>query len=146
MDEVLPGLYVGGLESVMDCNLMQRIDAVISVLKPESRRELERIGCLRGKAHLFIPIKDQASAPIESHFEEVYRFIERNLNSGRTVLVHCAAGRSRSVTLVVYYMLRKGIAHSVSAALNLIRKQRPIARPNPGFKRKLRMAEAELNS
>lgn len=146
MDEVWPGLYVGGLESVLDCNEMRKIDAVVSALKPESRKELEAVGCLRGKDHLFIPVKDQTSAPIEEYFEKAYKFIDRHLATGRTVLVHCAAGRSRSVTLVVYYLLRKGVARSVSEALNIVRKHRPIARPNPGFKQKLRTAAIELNS
>ena len=48
-------------------------------------------------------------------------------------------GKSRSVTVVIAYLLRQHPHHTVSSALSLIRESRPIAEPNEGF-----MAQLEL--
>jgi len=48
-------------------------------------------------------------------------------------------GKSRSVTIVVAFLLRKYPHHTPSTALALIRESRPIAEPNDGF-----MAQLEL--
>jgi dual specificity phosphatase 12 len=48
-------------------------------------------------------------------------------------------GKSRSVTIIIAYLLRQYPHHTVSSALSLIRESRPIAEPNDGF-----MAQLEL--
>lgn len=144
MNEVLPGLFVGSFEAVRDCRSMQSIDAVLSVLKPESRERFDREACLHGKPHLFLELYDRKRSPIERLFEQAFQFIEQHRLAGHSVLVHCAAGRSRSVSLVLYYLLRKRICHSVEEALALVRKARPEADPNPGFLEKLREVERSL--
>lgn len=48
-------------------------------------------------------------------------------------------GKSRSVTIMIAYLLRQNPEHTVSSALELIRKSRPMAEPNYGF-----MAQLEL--
>lgn len=84
-------------------------------------------------------LNDNATAPIGSFFRSAIDVIERSLKSGTAVLVHCDAGVSRSVTIVIAYLIwryaqkgRDGIP-AVSAILTDIRISRPIANPNPGF-------------
>ena len=48
-------------------------------------------------------------------------------------------GKSRSVTVMIAYILRQHPGHTVSSALELIRESRPVAEPNDGF-----MAQLEL--
>ena len=51
-------------------------------------------------------VEDYEEEPIEQHFETAFQFIERH----NCVLVHCAAGVSRSPTIVIgYLMSRKGM-------------------------------------
>lgn len=146
MNEVLPGLYVGGLGAVQSEASMRRIDAVISTLLPQSRRFIEsdpRV--LRGQRDwLFFAVADRPSAPISQFFEPGYRFIKRHRLAGNSVLLHCAAGMSRSVTLVIYYMLRRRLASSPEEALRMVQAKRPIAQPNPGFMAQLSSANREL--
>lgn len=49
------------------------------------------------------------------------------------VLVHCASGASRSVSIVAAYLMRFGHAASLEESLTMIRKGRPHANPNVGF-------------
>jgi protein-tyrosine phosphatase len=146
MDEVLPGLYVGGLGALTSPSSMQRVDAVVSSLLPQSRAYIERSPqVLRGNRDwLFVAVADREGANISQHFEPVYKFIKRHRLAGDSVLLHCAAGMSRSVTLAIYYMLRRGLYHTPEAALAAIQKKRPIAQPNPGFMRQLHEANLKL--
>merc|ERR1711976_748877 len=60
--------------------------------------------------------------------------------SGQQVLVNCAAGRSRSSSLVIAYLIiRQG--HTYDSALALCKAKRPIAQPNPNFEDQLRNIE-----
>ena len=54
------------------------------------------------------------------------------VSEGKVVLVHCIQGISRSVSIVIAYLMvfRR---MSLRAAYDLVRSQRPRAHPNPGF-------------
>lgn len=63
--------------------------------------------------------------------------------SSNNILVHCFAGKSRSTSMVVGYLMgRKGL--TLKEALDLIREKRPIAEPNPGFIIQLKAYEKML--
>ncbi|GAB1318324.1 tyrosine protein phosphatase yvh1 [Madurella fahalii] len=67
------------------------------------------------------------------------------------VLVHCAMGKSRSVSAIIAYLLWKHphrfgqsyptttAQHAVSEALKWVRETRPVAEPNDGFMRQLEL-------
>jgi Dual specificity phosphatase, catalytic domain len=58
--------------------------------------------------------------------------LEKHLEQGARVLVHCAAGRSRSGTVVVTLMaLLRGWTYA--QALRYVQSRRPIVLPNQGF-------------
>lgn len=65
-------------------------------------------------------------------------------NDKGSVLVHCFAGVSRSVSIVVAYLIWK-YRIPVSEALFYIRKYRPISNPNEGFISQLLEFEMKLN-
>jgi dual specificity phosphatase 12 len=48
-------------------------------------------------------------------------------------------GKSRSVTIMMAYLLRQYPHHTVASALSLIRESRPIAEPNDGFMAQLNL-------
>jgi atypical dual specificity phosphatase len=52
-------------------------------------------------------------------------FMERHINSGGNVLVHCAKGRGRSATLVAGYLMRYR-GYSYDEARTLLVKRRPL--------------------
>jgi protein-tyrosine phosphatase len=69
--------------------------------------------------------------------ELAYHFINHAVEQGEKVLVHCMAGRSRSVSVVMYYLMRKHNIDSKEAYL-LIRAKRQQASPNSAFMDQLR--------
>ena len=79
---------------------------------------------------------------IYSKLHEVADYINESSGKGN-VLVHCAAGVSRSATcLIAYYIKYRGMSYE--EALSLLRNKRPIVYPNSGFQEQLKRFENEL--
>lgn len=69
---------------------------------------------------------------ITHYFQLTNRFIDEALqNPQGRVLIHCFAGISRSVTVLVAYLMNQGLC--LEEALQQVRQRRPMAQPNPGF-------------
>ena len=51
-------------------------------------------------------------------------------------MVHCQAGVSRSVSIVIAYLIRKNRT-TYENALETVRQKRPVANPNKGFVKQL---------
>uniref|UniRef100_A0A1A8ELJ8 Uncharacterized protein n=1 Tax=Nothobranchius korthausae TaxID=1143690 RepID=A0A1A8ELJ8_9TELE len=83
---------------------------------------------------LHVPIQDEPHAPLSLYFDCVAEQIQQNQTG--TTLVHCTAGRSRSPTLIMAYLMR-GTGLSLRQAYELVLESRPFIRPNAGFWRQL---------
>lgn len=81
--------------------------------------------------YLVIEANDMPTYDMSKHFEKAVKFIHENLQT-TNVLVHCAAGISRSVCLIIAYMIK---IHKIKPqeALLKIKQTRPYAYPNEGF-------------
>jgi hypothetical protein len=99
---------------------------------------------------LFVPLHDSVLESIEDHFEHVSDAIDAELARDGRVLIHCQQGVSRSVALVMAWLMRRearqGRGCSAAEALATVRSVRPFAGPNPGFMRKLESFETSLLS
>jgi len=95
-----------------------------------------------------INIDDAPNEDIFQYFDDTYEFIEqsqRNLagGSGYSCLVHCAAGVSRSASIVLAYMMRK-LRIPLDTAIEELRRDRPYIEPNLGFLVQLRAYQFQL--
>ncbi|KAM7400542.1 hypothetical protein PAMA_004971 [Pampus argenteus] len=91
--------------------------------------------------YLCISAADLPTQNLTQHFKESIMFIHESRLKGEGCLVHCLAGVSRSVTLVVaYIMTATGLGWQ--EALAAVRVARPCAGPNLGFQRQLQEFEA----
>ncbi|KAK1364583.1 putative dual specificity protein phosphatase DSP8 [Heracleum sosnowskyi] len=55
--------------------------------------------------HLVIPTRDYLFAPCYGDIRQAVDFIHNNASCGRTTYVHCKAGRGRSTTVVLCYLV-----------------------------------------
>ena len=87
---------------------------------------------------------DTPEFKIQDFFEKCFVFIDEALSAGKNrVLIHCNAGRSRSVTVGLAYVMRtQGVRWRQS--LDHLKKTRPQANPNEGFVNRLDEYQAEL--
>jgi hypothetical protein len=86
-----------------------------------------------------IPIQDALEEDLLPFLDEALEFI---LIGDGNVLVHCAAGVSRSGSIVVAYLMKK-YNLSYDDALEMARSKSPRIRPNTSFEKQLRNWENE---
>ena len=82
--------------------------------------------------YLSFYLKDHVLENIECIFYECIKFIDNVKEKGGRVLVHCIQGISRSVTLVMAYLIYKNKI-TYDKAFNIVQSKREISSPNFGF-------------
>lgn len=129
-------LYIGALVALQNQSLMNRVQAVLSVINLPTDVVASYIPPGMDRMHVQLP--DEVDSPIEEYWDEMAAFINKHIENGHNVLVHCHAGMSRSVTAVLYYLIRYRGFKTAKGALKVVRRSRPMARPNSGFWKKLK--------
>jgi len=111
---------------------LANIKHVISVLP------FRNLSCTQ---HHIIPIDDHHHDPLLPHFDITYHFIQNALSQNKSgVLVHCAAGISRSSSVVIAYMMKK-FEISFEEAKKRVKTKRRVVDPNTGFEIQLKLYE-----
>jgi protein-tyrosine phosphatase len=130
VDKIKGGLWIGGIRSLVDLNVVEHMDAVISIV------ELNRIPepiynlCTRGKPSLRVEVADGDLTLID-HLPRISRFISAHKRLNHNILIHCMAGRSRSVIVLAYYMVTRMAYPTLHDALEKILSRRPSVEPKP---------------
>eukprot|EP00347_Sterkiella_histriomuscorum_P008975 403343011 len=106
MNEILPNLYLSGMQPTAQF--------------PDQFE------------YKIIEISDDIESNIHQHLDECVAFIRKRIDSGKTVLVHCAAGVSRSASVITAYVMSVKCL-SRDDALAFVRTRRPAVHPNDGF-------------
>ncbi|KAF9463677.1 protein-tyrosine phosphatase-like protein [Collybia nuda] len=130
LSEILKGqIYIGNLSAARSIEYRKKygITHTISVC-PEYPST--------GPNHLAITIEDTEYDDILVHLPKACQFIQRALEEGGKVLVHCVMGISRSATVVAAFLM-KTRKLSRSAAVRFIKQRRPQVHPNYGFIKQL---------
>ena len=90
-----------------------------------------------------ISVLDTPKANVMIHFDSASEFIQNAMDEDGKVLVHCFAGKSRSATFwLAYLMSKKNIV--LADAFALLKEKRPIIEPNIGFLVQLKAYEKTL--
>jgi protein-tyrosine phosphatase len=132
-DEVYPGIYVGDWNASLNKEKLEEnnIKNILSIVN----------GCAKNYPADFnyelIHVNDDDWVNISAHFDRAVEFIKNSLDKKEKILVHCSRGMSRSVSLVIAYMMD---VHKMSyeESLSIIKSKRSCANPNPGFETQLR--------
>ena len=119
-DELTPQVWIGGVLSDSEASGVVRrgVTAVLDLTAEFSEPEP-----LRAVTYRNIPILD-LTAPTIAQLEEMISFIARESVTG-IVYVHCKIGYSRTAAVAAAWLLRSGLASSVSDALAFVRHVRP---------------------
>ncbi|XP_048866592.1 dual specificity protein phosphatase 22-B-like isoform X1 [Brienomyrus brachyistius] len=131
INKVLPDLYLGNFKDARDKEQLAKYNITHILSIHDSAAPL-----LQEMTYLCIPASDLPSQDLTQHFKDSIAFIHESRLKGEGCLVHCLAGVSRSVTLVVAYIMTvTGLGWQ--DALSAVRVARPCAGPNAGFLRQL---------
>ncbi|KAI1902269.1 hypothetical protein AGOR_G00042960 [Albula goreensis] len=131
VNKVLPGLYLGNFKDARDKEQLARHNITHILSIHDSAAPL-----LQEMTYLCIPAADLPTQNLTQYFKESISFMHESRLKGEGCLVHCLAGVSRSVTLVVAYLMTvTGLGWQ--DALTAVRVARPCAGPNVGFLRQL---------
>ena len=94
--------------------------------------------------HRFV-IDDDKDEKISEYFFKVHSIISQALTDNKNVIVHCAAGMSRSPSLVIAYLMIEN-RWGYEETFHYVKNKRPIVEPNIGFVKQLKGLEYKLRS
>lgn len=132
-------LYLGDRQLSMDFNALQnmRVSHIINATKKSPNFFPHAFEYMR------VPIGDEGSEQLLCWFKSTAAFIEKAKREGAAVLVHCECGMSRSVAIVLAYLM-KGEDYRLVDALELLQDRRPQISPNSSFMAQLVSYEQSL--
>ena len=148
------GIFIGNAYSVIgnyatkESDFLEELNikVVISALTEEeyedymiSREDFPGIAW-----HRFV-IDDDKDEKISQYFFDVHNIISAAVRDNKNVIVHCAAGMSRSPSLVIAYLMIEN-RWCYEEAIDYVKRRRPIAEPNIGFVKQLKALEYKLKS
>lgn len=125
-DEITPQLWLGGAPHYprdYDALLEAGIDAVLNI-RAERHDDYELYE-RHGIDYLQLKVFDILIPPPEI-IDEGVAFIHEHVKDDKTVLVHCAKGRGRSVTVLAAYLMRHENM-SFDEANDLLESKRPLS-------------------
>jgi len=130
------GLYIGDWTAADDIQTLvsKNINYVLTGLPESIASKPEYVK--NGIRQMVVSAEDMPNFDMSPHFDKAFEFVENGLRNGN-VLVHCAAGISRSSTLTLVYLMRTR-NENMDKALAFLRTKRPICTPNFGFQKQLK--------
>ena len=110
ISNVYPNIYISNYSTSTNLKILKenRITHIISAIPKYDKPFPELFN------YLHIPVYDDDTQHITSHFDKTNKFIEDALNANQSVLIHCMEGRSRSVSIFIAFlidMIKKRKAH-----------------------------------
>ena len=133
--QIIPGLYLGNVHDALNDEQLERheITAKVSAAAGVNTQS-------DSLDYLQVNMIDIDSFDILADLPTVLAFLHSRLSSKKNVLVHCMHGRSRSVSIVLAYLMVHADM-TLEAAWTHVKRVRPQVRPNEGFMAQLRQLE-----
>jgi dual specificity phosphatase 12 len=152
--QITENIFIGNAYSVIGCYRtkeedvidMLNIKTVISALCEDEYEDymIEKEDFEGIDWHRFV-IDDDDDEKISEFFFRVHSIISESIHENKKVIVHCAAGMSRSPTLVMAYLMIENL-WTFKDTFNFVKNKRNIVDPNDGFIKQLKGLEYKLKS
>ncbi len=129
IQRIEPGLFLAARLTPADVEALHEheIDAVLDVTAEFESLNVSLVG--EGIEYLNVPVLDHAYPDFPTLLQAV-RWIESQRKQNRSVVVHCALGRGRSVMIMVAYLLARDPGKSIAEVMEQIQSIRHRARLN----------------
>lgn len=131
-------LHISGFSAVTRyCKLKEyKIDTIINVSEEDHTEDIKFLWENNTLDYFWIPIEhDDPMQPIIEQCKQVQSII--NSNPNKNIVIHCQAGISRSVAVVIFYLMSLDNTKTYEQCLTMIQETRYMADPNEGFEQQL---------
>ena len=81
-----------------------------------------------------LDLRDEPNQPIIERMKEAYQYIKEN--NDKNIFVHCVFGKSRSGSLIIFYVMNEQKI-DFNSAKEIVKSKREIVDPNIGFQNQL---------
>jgi len=131
-------LYVGGQYRRSSREIFHKwgITGIVNMRQQRRPVQFDSIELLQ------LPTRDW-QAPSLIALQKGVDFIEKKIDEGGSVYIHCRLGEGRGPTMAAAYLISQGM--SVATAIAHIQRFRPVARPSSSQLRQLSRFQEELN-
>ncbi len=132
--EVYPNLFLSNRNTAENIEIIEEkgINVIICITNGGRSGDVITKYAQMGIDYYSYSLSDVPNSNIKPIADIVVKIIDHYLSLGKKVLVHCEMGISRSVSLVIAYIMQKE-SKSFEESLHHVRKTRKIANPNIGF-------------
>lgn len=119
---IVDNIFVGDIFSTNNKQLLMQLNCIISLV--------DNVYHHNNIDYLTLPIEDKCDKNILPLCEKAYEYIIKNNN--KNILVHCMAGGSRSVSIILYYIMKK-YKKTFEEAYNFMNTKHNNMNVNKGF-------------
>ena len=133
-------IFLGNISSAKNINLLNDL-GIKAVISLDSK---QRVSYYDDEIlfHKVITAKDEEFYDLSQHFNEIFEFIEEKRRF-TNILIHCYAGKSRSVAIIIAYLIKK-YHMKFEEAFSFVKNKRKEICPNLGFIQQLKKFEEEI--
>jgi protein-tyrosine phosphatase len=137
--EIFPHLYLGSIGAAMSKKNLQEqgITHILTVADNITPRFPDLF------VYKCISLLDTSESDLLTILPECFEFVDQACAQGGKVLLHCFAGKSRSASVAIAYVMKSTFV-SLLDAFRLVREKRPCAMPNTGFMKQLKIYEERI--
>ena len=130
IDHIMDNIYLGDFRTADNIDILKEhnITHIINCAFNLPNKYPEQITYKR------LELRDETDQPIIEKLEEAYQFIKENKD--KNIFVHCVFGKSRSASVVIFYIMKEKKLN-FNEAKNFVKNIRQIVEPNSGFENEL---------
>jgi len=127
-NHIIDNIYIGDVICLADTAFISSLSQIVSLVENPYKESHAAAGIEQFEFYFI----DRPKISVVPYAKKIFRI----LDTGLPTLVHCAAGRSRSVAVVIYYLMTKSDM-TFDQAYDLVREKRSCADLNKGFRKQL---------